>query len=437
MQQLPKQIKSHNIPYDPTNSEAFVYKFTNLIKKKLKQFPYIYGGYHLGKPFDGYMTSSKNPEFHKDFMDPNSEWHYEVISYGSQKYIKAVEYNLLKDNNAKDNPEWYNKHNGGSSTVIPRVKLMGAIAREITKTKSFQGITTTYTRVSDLPIKRLQIRKFTLDPTHVKKIRDRINDKNSLEQLMTVILENRYYRGQTADLIADGNHSINAAETSNFGKQGLMPTLVIPESVHKDWTDEEVDIFAMMLNPREENPRLETDLPTIAKSICNMRLNGLDSNSKEIQDLKDFYKLTTGEKSKVSKLANDMYKEIRPDNTTWINWGAGAEKKQIEEIISKECVTEENETGIFAKCYSTAKWNIHNDLVFILAWNRDHATNKITHYKNYLYHTDEDYKKTWKNKWLKDNEYFISKILKPHGVKIEYIYLPEKRDNVLKGGKII
>ena len=38
--QLPKQIIDSKIPYDPDNNEAYVYKLTNLKKKK------YYGGYH-------------------------------------------------------------------------------------------------------------------------------------------------------------------------------------------------------------------------------------------------------------------------------------------------------------------------------------------------------------------------------------------------------
>ena len=35
MEQLPKQIVEQNIPYDPNDSEAFLYKFTNLLNKKI------------------------------------------------------------------------------------------------------------------------------------------------------------------------------------------------------------------------------------------------------------------------------------------------------------------------------------------------------------------------------------------------------------------
>ena len=112
MEQLPKQIVEQNIPYDPNDSEAFLYKFTNLLNKK------IYIGIHKGKPFDGYMFSSENEDFHKDFMNPNAEFKYEVLQYGTYQYMQAVEQNMLKEVNAKDNSNYYNNSNGGSKIVL-------------------------------------------------------------------------------------------------------------------------------------------------------------------------------------------------------------------------------------------------------------------------------------------------------------------------------
>ena len=39
---------------------------------------------------------------------------------------------------------------------------------------------------------------------------------------------------------------------------------------------------------------------------------------------------------------------------TWINYGAGDEKRAIESILHKEQTTNDNRTGIWSKCYSTS-----------------------------------------------------------------------------------
>ncbi len=132
--QLPKQIIDSKIPYDPDNNEAYVYKLTNLKKKK------HYGGYHKGKPSDGYICSSENKKFHSDFMEPESQWFLEVVTYGPMEYCKAVEHRMLTEANAKASDDWYNDTNGGSKLSIPRLNLVKSIANEIRETKSYKGI---------------------------------------------------------------------------------------------------------------------------------------------------------------------------------------------------------------------------------------------------------------------------------------------------------
>ena len=431
MNTLPKQIVENFIPYDPSNSEAFFYRFTNL--KNSKKYP----GIHKGKPYDGYMFSSSNEEFHKDFLEPDAQFKYEVLQYGTYEYLQAVEYNFLTSVNAKDNPEYYNKSNGIKSEIsIPRVGLIEHIVNEIRETKAYEGVQTMFKLVKDLPPHRLQIREFTLDKDHVIRLRDIINHKSNLEHLLIVILKNRLYRGVLGDLVTDGNHSIEAAETSKYGASGSIPVLEIPEHIHKDWTDDEVDLLALMSNPREENPRLQSSYEDIARQICKLRVAGLDSNSKEVSDLKDYFKLTTKEKSKVSKIANEMFKEIVPQESTWINYGTGSEGRKMEKIIRDESVVNGWETGIFSKCYSTAKYNAWADLHDMMIHNKNHPDNPVKEYKVYFYHTSEDMKNKWERKWKSNNDYAIDELLKPHGIKRNWIYLKETRSKItMKGGE--
>jgi hypothetical protein len=423
MNSLPKQIVKQNIAFNHDNSEAFVYKFTNL-KTNQK-----YIGIHKGQPFDGYLHSSSNLDFHEDFLSPNAEFQYDVIEYGTYNYVTSVEHTLLKEVNAKDNPEYYNKSNGVPGMSVPRVAECEYVANQIGK-KEYNGVEPQYIPVSMLPKHKLQIREFTLQPEHVKSLRDRINDQASLTHLMVVILSNRKYRGRTGDLIIDGNHSIEAAKTSRYGDAGQMPVLRIPEDMHESWTDEEVDLISLMLNPREENPRLPSSLEDIAKQVCNLMLQGFEANSKPIKTLKDHFKLTSNEKSKVSKLARKMYEEINPPAATWIDYGTGSEGREIKKLIEKECVTHGHYTGIFSKCYSTSKYNAWSDLYDMILHNQKNPENLITTYRVRWYHVNAKYKKTWEDKWRKNNETVIDSLLKTHNIKRDWDYLPETRDKV-------
>jgi len=421
---LPKQIIESHVEPDTNNNEAFLYKFTNLDNDKK------YIGRHKGKPFDGYMFSSKDDQFLEDFMHPNARFKYEVTQYGTYEYMGAVEKQELTLVNAKDNPEYYNKSNGGSSMELPRIKLIESIVTSIQNDKEYEGAKVIFTPVKDLPKNRLQIREFTKDPSHVRRLKDKINDKKSLEHLLVVVLKDRLYRGQQGDLIPDGNHSIEAAEESKYGSRGMIPTIVLPEYLHKDLSDQEVDLLALMFNPRVKNPRLESSHEDIARQVCNMKFQGLETSSKEVQDLYHYFHLTKSDKNKVSRIAKQMYEEQNPSHTTWINYGAGDEKKSILKLIKKECVTEFNNTGIFSKMYSTSKYNAWSDIYDMMLWNKENPHNKIKTYKVRFYHTNQDYKDNWKKKWKSNNEYVIDTVLNKHNIKRDWSYLPEQRSKV-------
>ena len=422
---LPKQIVESNIPYDTNNSEAYVYKHINLSKNNK-----TYGGKRAGKPDGSYICSSSSKEFKADFMNPKYKWKFEVTTYGTEQYCYAVENQMLLDNNAAISDDWYNLHNGGSSMSIPRVNLVKAIAKEITETKSYKGIKCAYIKVKDIPIGRLQIREFTYDKEHTTALKNIINTTHTLEHLIWVSIKNKTYRGQTGELGIDGNHSIEAALISDHGAEGLIPALRL-DNLPVDFTDDEVDLLAMYLNPRVANPRLPTDIPTIARRVANFMIQGLNTNSKEVQQIYYDFHLTVAEKAKCSKLAGEMKEEMSPSKElTWINYGTGDEKRVIQDIILDEHITNDNRTGIFSKCYSTAKYGSQNDLYEMMIWNRDNPHNKITTYKIRWYHKDEEYKKIWEDKWQNNNEFMIDKLLKSHGIKRDWTYLDETRSKL-------
>ena len=149
METLPPQVVEQNVPYDPNNSEAFLYKFTNLQSNKK------YIGIHKGKPYDGYLNSSTNEQLHEDWLDPNAQFAYDVLQYGTYTYVQAEEHQMLKEINAKDSDEYYNKSNGGSSLQVPRFPLVKYIVDQIISSKSYDGIVAKYVAIKNLSKFRL------------------------------------------------------------------------------------------------------------------------------------------------------------------------------------------------------------------------------------------------------------------------------------------
>lgn len=84
--------------------EAFVYSWKNKTTGK------IYVGWHKGSDSDGYVCSSKvlleeyaaNPDNFERF----------IIAHGTTEDMKILESTILKSADAKNNPDYYNQHNG-------------------------------------------------------------------------------------------------------------------------------------------------------------------------------------------------------------------------------------------------------------------------------------------------------------------------------------
>ena len=130
-----------------------------------------------------------------------------------------------------------------------------------------------------------------------------------------------------------------------------------------------------------------------------------------------------------------MKEEISPTNElTWINYGAGDEKRNIQNIISGEQITNDNKTGIWSKCYSTAKFNPWADIHGIMNWNRKNPHNKVHTYKIRFYHADKNYKQRWIKELEQENIIGIEDTFSPHNIKRDWIFLKETREKLTKGG---
>ena len=88
------------------NYEAYVYKITVKIIGK------IYIGYHKGLFNDSYFNSSEDEQMKKDLS--KYDYDIELIATGTKEDMTYLEHKMLKEVDAKNNPMYYNKTNGGS-----------------------------------------------------------------------------------------------------------------------------------------------------------------------------------------------------------------------------------------------------------------------------------------------------------------------------------
>lgn len=420
MQELPPQIVETDIPYDTNNSEAFVYKFINLITKM------FYIGFHKGQPYDGYFHSSTNEDFNNDFTHPDGKFRYEVLQYGTEEYCKSVEHNLLKEIDAPNNPLCYNKTIGGSSLDLINVAMCRDIAHEIDSTKSYSGTKTTYKKLDSIPTFKLQVRDITVNAEQVRQLKDIINTKNTLQHLHVVILKNRKYENRQGDLVIGGNHSIQAAKQSKHAKTGMIPVLEISEDQHKDWSDDEVDLIANGLNPREENPRLQTNIETVAKQVGKLLNKGYDINSKEIKEIKKMFNITNVESTKINKLAKEYLNEVNPGFTNWIDYGRGTDDyKEMKKMIERE----NRKDGIFCRVYSSEKFGVTDAMENI--YNDIQKKVHLDTFRIFIYFKDQTAKDNWENDLKEDmHREYLSYFFNSVNIKVEFEYMKTQKKSL-------
>jgi hypothetical protein len=87
--------------------EAFVYCWKNKTNGKR------YIGAHRGRPDDGYTHSSRNKEMNEDFDEYPQLWVRQILSlFETYKKSLVWESKLCKKLDVRNNPKFYNYHNG-------------------------------------------------------------------------------------------------------------------------------------------------------------------------------------------------------------------------------------------------------------------------------------------------------------------------------------
>ena len=84
--------------------EAFAYTWTNTETNQL------YIGSHKGTPDDGYVCSSK--PMLEDYMRDRFVFTRQIVASGTHEDMVAFEAALLQSVDAKNDPQFYNQHNG-------------------------------------------------------------------------------------------------------------------------------------------------------------------------------------------------------------------------------------------------------------------------------------------------------------------------------------
>jgi hypothetical protein len=412
---LPKSpsIVERQYPENVMEAEAYLYKYTNLNSKK------VYVGVHKGEVGDGYHHSSKNVAFNQDLASGDSRFRHEILSYGPYDLMTVKEYEILKTDDAANNPLYYNMSNGIPKYKPLRMELINGVHNAILAKDE------KYFRIKKEPVGRdtvlgntpvLQPRAEDT-PEHYHDISERVNDRNgNTDHLQVIVLENRSYEGsKESDWILDGNHSYQGVVLSDRGTE--VNVLYVPKEIHEELTDAEVKSLGNLLNKRPENSRLVCSKADAVKSLVyNHEQQGIPA--KDTTNLE--YLLTLGfSTKKAASIQRKAEKEIQKKidklgGRVLIDWNMGPKKRQLKLRIE----TLEKQTGVVVSKQTSGFFKPVTLLALI--YDNIEAGLTVNELVVLITHPTKAWYDDWHNKQGNANFKFLKFYLKPLNIDLRF-----------------
>ena len=421
---------------------AWGYKLINTVNKM-----WYYG---IGQgDIEKYDTGSYNPKLMNAISKGQIE--REIVRVdNSYRSMQIWERELLSELDAENDDTSYNDNNGFSKIKrLPRVDMCKDIADEIRKYKSYCGY-----EITDIDLsteKEFKGKIGILKPTsflrdwgslqprhnlyvaeHLKNLEEKIDQyKGNLEAieqetgqtLFGVVLQNRKRKNKPkADLKIDGNHTFESTVRSRYGF--TLKVLYIPESIHNDWTEDEIRLIAEYLNPIDEMTTLQTAEEDAIKTAVELSIK-YDKDSSVVNDYLNKHKFTSKAKDRIKKNVttqlNKMDKEAaRPKN--FIDHTL----PEYREIMKDKVNDYEIESGTYSTYWSSSKASI-GDYASKMLKKIYQGKENVKKIKLLIHHPDTDAKKTFEKDYEVDFENW-QRIFKHENVKLTWEEMPMTKD---------
>jgi len=392
---VPPCIKNILIPPNEFNQDSFIYKISNNKNNK------SYWGSHLGLPLVNYFHSSLSDEFLKDLNEIDANFTYEVTEWGDYTNIVKKETQILKKINAKSSLKFYNLNNGFTKPLQNLdVKTMLQISDSIRDTQKLTYGGQTYERVKSnkkclKEFVKLQIRYNTIDTDHKNRIKNKLNDVGNIEDLTVVVLD--YNNEKTKKIIIGGIHTSQAILESKSTQDVYI--LYIPEEVHKNFSQLEIDTLASFLNKPPQHIRLPNSNDDLVEMVLKYLNEGYSQASPE---MKQFLTENNVDSKNRKKIIDKAVKKFRASKNpvNWINYGAGQDKTDLAIKVS-----EYNDLNIGMYCNAVSSGSAKNVLVeyrHVINYNHNIIKNKIEkqlikNFKIIIYHPTPEDQNKWEN----------------------------------------
>jgi len=420
---VPPCIKNILIPPNEFNQDSFLYKIINNKNNK------IYLGSHLGLPLVNYFHSSLNDEFLKDLNETDANFTYEVMEWGDYNNILKKETQLLKKINAKFNFKFYNGNNGFTKPLQNlSVETMAEFADSINNTKKLTYDGQTFERVKSnkkclKEFEKLQIRYNTIDTDHKNTIKNKINDLGgNTEHLTVVVLD--YNDKKTKKIIIGGIHTTQAILECKAAQDVYI--LYIPEEVHKNFSQLEIDTLASFLNKRPEHDRLPNSNDDLVEMALKYLNQGYSQASPEMKILLTKNNLDSKNRKRIIDKAVRKYKASK-NPVNWINYTSGQDKT---DLLTRVSLYNDLDTGMYCNSVSSgAAKNVLVEYRYVINYNHNIIKNKsekklIRNFKIIIYHPTPEDQNKWENGLANINrqaiQYGLLGFESQHNLKINF-----------------
>ena len=314
-------VTETNYAAPPSFYEAYVYQFTNLRNNKK------YLGSRKGSVDDKYQHSSTSDEFAEAYQKDSLK--YEVLYYGSHVDMLHEENVALEKVDAKNNPEWYNKHNGQRRFEDIDYDKVNALYDQI-----IDGIFPTKLELLEDHLKMDRIQQRSKDDAeHQRDIAQTLESCNyDVENcfgegkgLRVIVLEKSSKNGE--DIRVDGSHSVGGAKKSKHVRE--IPVTRIPFEDCKDFTRREKVALGLKFNQKDLIRRKEISMEDGIKFVYyNYMELGIPYNSTtNIKGLKNFGFKGSLSKAPIQTILKHAKNKIDAETpeesgTIWKDWKA-------------------------------------------------------------------------------------------------------------------
>ena len=403
------------IPSPPAGGyKAYVYRWTHLGDNK------IYVGYHKVSKVgldDGYQHSSTNDEFYQVFQDSSSEFKFEILKFGTVEECKNREGILLHRVDARNNPEYYNKHNGSYKYEEPDIDRCIEFNAQLDDGKTFP---VTYGSIDvHKEMEPLQVRVKHIASLQ-DEIRDRVNDALGNTDECSPVLVFCGRAVNDADLRLDGNHTVHGVAAAKHA--ATIPEQLIPIDIAATFNEAELRFIANLRNARPLKVKEYISEEDAIKYVQNNAEKGIpvdgDINRKALKAYRFSGNKINSLLEKVQKSIDD--EEDAANGQVFIDYSTGPDKKSLLNRVKRFNAT----PGTCSIFMSSAKTSLERAIEMIFDNRQDGVTKcvVVVHHKS----------KKWADQWKKVDQPRWMNIIECMNMKewdVEFVEQPTHRSD--------